>query len=200
MTPKAPGNEAFVAREPDLKNVGLKATLPRMRVLEIIRSSEYRHLSAEDVYRRIQDQGSDVGLATVYRVLSQLEGAGLLTRNVFDGGKAVFEINEGRHHDHLICVTCGRVDEFRNEAIDALEREVAATQGYELADHRLALYGHCGECMLARRGVAPRRTLQGSRDAVRAGSFARAEKCARLLWRRPLSTLYGCRRRVVTRN
>lgn len=133
-----------------LKSVGLKATLPRMQVLEIIRSSEHRHLSAEDVFRRICDQGSDVGLATVYRVLSQLEGAGLLSRNVFDGGKALFEINEGRHHDHLICLTCGRVDEFSNEAIEALQRDVAAVQGYELADHRLALYGHCAACVAAR--------------------------------------------------
>lgn len=135
-----------------LKNVGLKATLPRMQVLEIIRTSEHRHLSAEDVYRRILDHGSEVGLATVYRVLSQLEGAGLLSRNVFDGGKAVFEINEGHHHDHLICLTCGRVDEFSNEAIEVLQQEVAATQGYELADHRLALYGYCAVCVAAKSG------------------------------------------------
>ena len=132
--------------EPDLRNAGLKATLPRMRVLDIIRHSDARHLSAEDVFRRLLSQGADVGIATVYRVLSQLEGAGLLSRNVFDGGKAVFEINEGTHHDHLICLSCGRVDEFRNEVIESLQREVAATQGYELADHRLALYGHCAAC------------------------------------------------------
>lgn len=101
-----------------LKSVGLKATLHRMQVLEIIRNSEHRHLSAEEVYRPICEQGSDVGLATVHRVLSQLEGVGLLSRNVFDGGKAVFEINESRHHDHLICLTCGRVDEFSKEAIE----------------------------------------------------------------------------------
>lgn len=135
----------------DLKNAGLRATLPRKQVLEIIRRSEHRHLSAEDVYRRILDQGLDVGLATVYRVLSQLEGAGLLSRNVFDGGKAVFEINEGRHHDHLICLTCGRVDEFSNEAIEVLQRKVAAAQGYELANHRLALYGYCAVCVAARK-------------------------------------------------
>lgn len=134
----------------DLKSAGLKVTLPRKQVLEIIRSSEHRHMSAEDVYRRILDQGFDAGLATVYRVLSQLEGAGLLSRNVFDGGKAVFEINEGRHHDHLICLTCGRVDEFSNEAIEALQREVATSQGYELAGHRLALYGYCAACVAAR--------------------------------------------------
>jgi len=134
----------------DLKNAGLKATLPRKQILEIIRSNEHRHLSAEDVYRRLQDHGSDVGLATIYRALSQLEGAGLLSRNVFDGGKAVFEINEGHHHDHLICLACGRVDEFSNEAIEVLQRKVAAAQGYELADHKLALYGYCAPCVAAR--------------------------------------------------
>lgn len=131
----------------ELKNVGLKATLPRLKVLELLRSAPSRHLSAEDVYRRLQDQHADVGLATVYRVLSQLESAGLLSRNVFDAGKAVFEINEGEHHDHLICLQCGRVDEFRNDTIEALQREVAATHGYALADHRLSLYGYCAHCV-----------------------------------------------------
>lgn len=132
--------------EPELRNAGLKATLPRMLVLEIIRRSQLRHLSAEDVYKRLLEQGQDVGLATVYRVLSQLEGAGLLLRHVFDGVKAVFEINEGGHHDHLICLSCGRVDEFSNDAIEKLQREVAQAKGYVLADHRLALFGHCPEC------------------------------------------------------
>lgn len=133
-------------QDTELKNVGLKATLPRLKVLDILRSSPARHLSAEDVYRRLLEQGSDVGLATVYRVLSQLETAGLISRNVFDTGKAVFEINEGEHHDHLICLQCGRVDEFRNDAIETLQREVAAANGYALADHRLSLYGFCGRC------------------------------------------------------
>ena len=137
-------------QDTELKNVGLKATLPRLKVLDLLRSSPSRHLSAEDVYRCLLEQGSDVGLATVYRVLSQLETAGLLSRNVFDTGKAVFEINEGDHHDHLICLQCGQVDEFRNEAIESLQREVAATRGYELADHRLALYGYCSSCVGAR--------------------------------------------------
>jgi Fur family ferric uptake transcriptional regulator len=135
--------------ENDLKSVGLRATLPRVQILEIIRASEQRHLSAEDVFRRFHDQGSEVGLATVYRVLAQLEEVGLLSRNVFDGVKAVFEINEG-HHDHLICLTCGRVDEFKNEAIEVLQREVATAQGYKLADHQLALYGYCARCATAR--------------------------------------------------
>jgi Fur family ferric uptake transcriptional regulator len=152
--PQKPSSErAMPACEPELRSVGLKATLPRMRVLEIIRASESRHLSAEDVYRRLLEQGADVGLATVYRVLSQLEGAGLLLRNVFDGGSAVFEINEGKHHDHLICLSCGKVDEFSNEDIEALQRGVAAGLGYELADHRLALYGHCASCVAARGGL-----------------------------------------------
>jgi Fur family transcriptional regulator, ferric uptake regulator len=147
---------------PDLRAVGLKATLPRMRVLEIIRTSSLRHLSAEDVYRRLIDHGTDVGLATVYRVLSQLEGVGLLTRNMFDGGKAVFELNEGPHHDHLICLSCGRVDEFTNDGIEALQREVAAANGYELADHRLSLYGHCAACVGARHAMPGGQGGQGA--------------------------------------
>lgn len=150
MTQIPAQDDTTAGQEPELKSVGLKVTLPRMRILEIIRTSESRHLSAEDVYRRLLDQGSDMGLGTVYRVLSQLEGAGLLSRNVFDGGKAVFEINLGKHHDHLICLTCGRVDEFSNEVIEMLQRQIAAEQGYELADHRLALYGHCAACVRAR--------------------------------------------------
>lgn len=130
----------------DLKRTGLKATLPRRLVLEIIRSSSERHLSAEDVYRRLLAHGHDVGLATVYRVLSQLESAGLLSRNVFEAGKALFEINEGGDHDHLICLGCGRVDEFRNEAVEALRQDVAAAHRYQLSRHRLALYGYCPDC------------------------------------------------------
>ena len=107
-----------------------------------------------------------MGLATVYRVLSQLEGAGLLSRNVFDGGKAVFEINEGKHHDHLICQTCGRVDEFSNETIERLQREIAIAQGYELVDHRLALYGRCAACVQAR--------CEGDHDTGRESCFGLA--------------------------
>lgn len=133
--------------EPELRSVGLKATLPRMQVMEIFRQSPSRHLHAEDIYRRLGEQKAEVGLATVYRVLSQLEAAGLLLRQTFESGKAVFELNEGPHHDHLICLQCGRVDEFSNEPIEALQREVAQVHGYQLAEHRLALYGHCGGCM-----------------------------------------------------
>lgn len=130
----------------DLKSVGLKATLPRRLVLDLVRASSERHLSAEDVYRLLLKQGSDVGLATVYRVLSQLESAGLLSRNVFESGKALYEVNEGGDHDHLVCLGCGRVDEFRNEAIEALRQDVAATHNYRLTRHRLALYGYCPDC------------------------------------------------------
>lgn len=150
-------NEAYVDPvEAGLRNAGLKATLARKQVLEIIRSSELRHLSAEDIYRRLLDQGFEVGLTTIYRVLAELERAGLLSRNVFDGGKAMFEIKERGRHDHLICLGCGRVDEFRNRAINALRREIAAKQGYELAVHQLALYGHCKACTEAR----PRASLR----------------------------------------
>ena len=133
-------------KDQELRDVGLKATLPRLKVLEIMRASPSRHLSAEEVYRLLLEQDADVGLATVYRVLSQLETAGLLSRNVFDSGKAVFEINEGEHHDHLICLQCGRVDEFRNEMIETLQHQVATANGYALADHRLSLYGFCCRC------------------------------------------------------
>ncbi|PJO35587.1 ferric iron uptake transcriptional regulator [Delftia acidovorans] len=132
--------------EPELRSVGLKATLPRMQVLEIFRQSASRHLHAEDVFRLLAERRAEVGLATVYRVLSQLEAAGLLLRQTFESGKAVFELNEGPHHDHLICLQCGRVDEFSNDHIEALQHQVAQAHGYRLADHRLALYGHCGAC------------------------------------------------------
>ena len=135
-------------KDQELRDVGLKATLPRLKVLEIMRASPSRHLSAEEVYRLLLEQDADVGLATVYRVLSQLEAAGLLSRNVFDSGKAVFEINEGEHHDHLICLQCGRVDEFRNEMIETLQHQVASANGYALADHRLSLYGFCSRCQV----------------------------------------------------
>jgi Fur family ferric uptake transcriptional regulator len=133
-------------QDAELKGAGLKATLPRVKVLEAIRGSQARHLSAEEVYRRLLAQGGDFGLATIYRVLAQLEEAGLLSRNVFDGGKAVYEINQGSPHDHLICLSCGRVDEFTSAAIEAQQREVAAERGYRLAGRGLVLYGHCADC------------------------------------------------------
>jgi Fur family ferric uptake transcriptional regulator len=129
-----------------LRQVGLKATLPRLKVLEILRQSPQRHMSAEDVHRALLRGEADVGLATVYRVLAQLEQAGILARRSFDGGSAVYEFDEGEHHDHLVCVRCGRVDEFHDEAIEARQAELAAARGFVLAEHRLALYGLCAAC------------------------------------------------------
>lgn len=130
----------------DLKNAGLKVTLPRVKVLEVFRTAETRHLSAEDVYHRLVEQHSDVGLATVYRVLMQLEDAGILVRNTFNAGKAVFELNEGKHHDHLICLGCGRTDEFNDPTIEKRQKIVAESFGYVLRDHQMALYGYCPDC------------------------------------------------------
>jgi Fur family ferric uptake transcriptional regulator len=127
----------------ELKSSGLKATLPRLKVLDIFQRGGQRHMSAEDVYRILLDERSDVGLATVYRVLTQFEQAGLLIRSNFDGGKAVFELNEGQHHDHLVCLDCGRVEEFFDEAIELRQHQVAGTKGFEIADHALSIYAHC---------------------------------------------------------
>ncbi|MGS0741172.1 ferric iron uptake transcriptional regulator [Glaciimonas sp. GG7] len=130
----------------ELKASGLKATLPRLKILEIFQNSEVRHLSAEDVYKILLSENLDVGLATVYRVLTQFEQAGLLQRNHFETGKAVFELNEGSHHDHLVCLVCGLVEEFYDEEIENRQKAVAAEHGFEIADHALALYGHCRKC------------------------------------------------------
>jgi Fur family ferric uptake transcriptional regulator len=129
-----------------LKNAGLKITLPRLKVLEVFRAAETRHLSAEDVYHRLAEQHSDVGLATVYRVLTQLEEAGMLARNTFNAGKSVYELNEGKHHDHLICLGCGRTEEFNDPVIEKRQKVVAEGLGFVLCDHRLALYGYCKDC------------------------------------------------------
>ncbi|MGE0310412.1 MAG: ferric iron uptake transcriptional regulator [Lautropia sp.] len=127
----------------DLKNAGLKATMPRMKILDIFQQSKNRHMSAEDVYRELLAEGQDVGLATVYRVLTQFEQAGILKRSNFESGKAVFELDEGRHHDHLVCLQCGRVEEFFDAEIEKRQQQVAAKNGFELQDHSLALYGNC---------------------------------------------------------
>ncbi len=127
----------------EIKNSGLKATLPRIRVLEIFQRSERRHLTAEDVYKALLAEDADIGLATVYRVLTQFEQAGLLSRNHFESGKAVFELNEGKHHDHLVCVTCGRVEEFYDEAIETRQHAIARERGFDLQEHSLALYAAC---------------------------------------------------------
>ncbi len=127
----------------ELKSSGLKATLPRLKILEVFERSAQRHMSAEDVYRLLLSEGADIGLATVYRVLMQFEQAGLLTRSNFESGKSVFELNEGQHHDHLVCLTCGRVEEFFDAQIEQRQREVAQTRGFQLQEHSLALYAVC---------------------------------------------------------
>ncbi|MBK4734856.1 ferric iron uptake transcriptional regulator [Noviherbaspirillum pedocola] len=127
----------------DLKASGLKATLPRLKILEIFQNSTVRHLSAEDVYKILLAENMDVGLATVYRVLTQFEQAGLLSRNHFESGKAVFELNEGSHHDHLVCLDCGLVEEFFDAEIEARQQNVALERGFKLTEHALALYAHC---------------------------------------------------------
>ena len=127
----------------DLKNIGLKATVPRLKILEIFQTSEQRHLSAEDVYRILLNEHMDIGLATVYRVLTQFEQAGLLSRNNFESGKAIFELNEGKHHDHLVCVDCGRVEEFFDPDIEHRQQSIARERGFALQEHALSLYGNC---------------------------------------------------------
>ena len=127
----------------ELKSSGLKATLPRIKILEVFQQSERRHMTAEDVFKALLAEGSDIGLATVYRVLMQFEQAGLLTRSNFESGKAVFELNEGQHHDHLVCLNCGRVEEFYDPEIEARQRAVATARGFELQEHSLALYANC---------------------------------------------------------
>ena len=129
----------------DLKSSGLKATLPRLKILEIFQNSRVRHLSAEDVYKLLLAENLDVGLATVYRVLTQFEQAGLLSRNHFESGKAVFELDQGSHHDHLVCLDCGRVEEFFDEEIEKRQQKIAAERGFKLAEHALALYGNCSK-------------------------------------------------------
>jgi len=126
-----------------LKDIGLKATLPRRRILELFEASKVRHLSAEDVYKALLSEGMDVGLATVYRVLTQFEQAGLLARQHFETGKAVYELNQGGHHDHLVCLQCGRVEEFYDSEIEKRQNEVARQRGFELHGHSLALYADC---------------------------------------------------------
>jgi len=127
----------------ELKNSGLKATLPRIKVLEMFQKTSQRHMSAEDVFKMLLAEGSDVGLATVYRVLMQFEQAGILSRTHFETGKAVFELNEGKHHDHLVCIDCGRVEEFFDAEIEKRQRSIAQTRGFDLQDHALALYATC---------------------------------------------------------
>lgn len=130
----------------DLKNAGLKATFPRLKILDIFRRADERHQSAEDVYRALIAEDVDIGLATVYRVLTQFEQAGILVRSQFDGGKAVFELNDGDHHDHLICTHCSKVVEFSDTQIEARQHKVAEDHGFVLESHTMMLYGMCPDC------------------------------------------------------
>lgn len=129
-----------------LKKAGLKVTLPRVKILQILESAEAHHLSAEDVYKTLLEQGEDVGLATVYRVLTQFESAGLVTRHHFEGGHSIFEVNQGDHHDHLVCLKCNKVVEFVDKVIEERQRAIADEKGFTLTDHNLYLYGICGDC------------------------------------------------------
>lgn len=124
----------------ELRKAGLKVTLPRLKILEILEGTKLRHLSAEDIYKKLLETGEDIGLATVYRVLTQFETAGLVNRHNFEGGHSVFEMNEGTHHDHMVCVETGEVVEFINEEIERLQREIASQHDFELIDHSLVLY------------------------------------------------------------
>ena len=135
----------------ELQTSGLKATLPRLKVLEVFQRAGASHLSAEDIYRHLIADGADIGLATVYRVLAQFEQAGLLKRTQFEGGRAVFEVDHGKHHDHLVCVACGRIEEFVDSEIEQRQHAIARERGFELREHVLALYGRCSrpECRAA---------------------------------------------------
>jgi Fur family ferric uptake transcriptional regulator len=127
----------------DLRTTGLKTTLPRLKVLELFQTSKTRHMTAEDVYKLLLSENADIGLATVYRVLTQFEQAGLLERHHFEGGRAVFELNEGTHHDHLVCLQCGKVEEFFDAEIEKRQHKIAKDRGFNLHDHSLYLYADC---------------------------------------------------------
>ena len=135
-----------MSNDKDLKDAGLKITLPRLKILQILEKSKEHHLSAEDIYRHLLDSDEDIGLATVYRVLTQFEEAGLVTRHHFEGDQSVFELDRGEHHDHLLCVKCGRVEEFVDEIIEKRQQEIAKQAGYSITDHNLNIYGICGKC------------------------------------------------------
>ncbi|WPL18529.1 Ferric uptake regulation protein [Thiorhodovibrio winogradskyi] len=129
-----------------IKEAGLKVTVPRVKILSILQTTQQRHLSAEDVYKELLAAGEDIGLATVYRVLTQFESAGLLVRHHFEGGQSVFELNRGSHHDHLVCLKCGLILEFVEEVIEERQRAIAEQKGFKIEDHSLVIYGICPNC------------------------------------------------------
>ena len=132
-----------MSNQQDLKSMGLKATIPRLKILEVFHKTESRHMTAEDVYRHLLADDMDIGLATVYRVLTQFEHAGLLQRHFFESGKSVFELNESGHHDHLVCLQCGRIEEFYDAEIEKRQNEVAKSRGFAISEHSLSLYADC---------------------------------------------------------
>lgn len=127
----------------EIRKAGLKVTLPRVKILELLENSKRRHVSAEDVYKMLLENDEEIGLATVYRVLTQFEAAGLVARHNFEGGHAVFELERGEHHDHIVCVSCGKVEEFMDTTIEKRQQEIAEEHGFEMADHSLIIYGRC---------------------------------------------------------
>ncbi len=130
----------------DIRAAGLKVTLPRLKILDMLEVNASRHLSAEEMYKALLEEGEEIGLATVYRVLTQFEAAGLVKRHHFEGGSSVFELNQGEHHDHILCVKCGRVDEFYDEVIEDRQTAIAIEKGYKMTDHSLYIYGVCSSC------------------------------------------------------
>ena len=128
----------------DLRRAGLKVTFSRMKILELLENSDKRHMSAEDIYKALLDVGKEIGLATIYRVLTQFEAAGLVIRHHFESGQAVFELERGSHHDHLICVKCGKIVEFMDESIESKQEQIAEENGFKISDHSLIIYGVCG--------------------------------------------------------
>ncbi|MFP6806019.1 MAG: ferric iron uptake transcriptional regulator [Pseudomonadales bacterium] len=136
----------MTAESKEIRNAGLKITHPRITILQILESSSIRHLSAEDVYKLLLAKGEEIGLATVYRVLTQFEEAGLVSRHHFEGGHSVFELAQDEHHDHIVCVKCGRVEEFTDPGIEERQKVIARDLGFELTDHDLNMYGLCPEC------------------------------------------------------
>ena len=139
----------------DLRKAGLKVTLPRLKILEILEGSATRHMSAEEIYKRLIGSAEDIGLATVYRVLTQFEAAGLVARHHFEDGMAVFELNQGAHHDHIVCMDCGRIEEFVDSAIESRQDAIAAKHGFTISEHSLVLYGRCQRADCPRRKGLP---------------------------------------------
>ena len=133
----------------DLKEAGLKTTLPRLRILAILEEGKQRHFSAEDVYKALLDAGEEIAFATVYRVLTQFENAGLVLRHNFEGGRSVFELDRGKHHDHMVCVKCNKVTEFYDDDIEKRQSKIAKEHNFDLQDHSLYLYGLCSDCQKA---------------------------------------------------